>query len=247
MADRGRSTLRWRLSLLAILLLAGGVQYWRSHHIRPHGRIAPASLQAGRIYDKVPGDPNRAMRDGVRLYNAMQIYRDHHGGAWPAVSDLMVDRIYNPKRYGYRDSRSTVYAFMSPDDKYSDNPSVRNDPGRTDPWYMPGRRPDGTPIGGPKAPGTRDIVATCSLYTHMNIKHLSGDATSLGPVGFHIVVWEDGLVEKVPIRETLKVPGAGGWVEAFRGQAGVPQGAVSFDDFYKRVVGASPLSASRKR
>lgn len=233
-----RNRLAVRIALITVLMLAAGLQYVRSHRVRPTGRISSASLSEEMPHSgpKVPGNPARALRDGVRFFGILQAYRDSHGGRWPQSKELADELVRNPRRYGFPDVISAHRAFANPDFRYSDDAFVRSLPEGAFPWLVHSTRPDGSPIGSPARVGTRDVLATCSLYAHMNVRHLPGsDSTTIDPVGFYIVVWEDGLVEKVPLTETLMAAGPGGRQVAFKGQAGVPTSADTFAKYYANV------------
>lgn len=245
MGQRNPRSLGLRLALIGILLSAGFLQYTRSRRSQAMGHIAPASMseEMPRSGRKVPGNPTRALRDGVRFFGVLQIYRDSHGGQWPGSKDLSDELLHHPKQYGFPDPITALRAFSNPDCRYSDDAFVRTAPSGVFPWLVHSTRPDGSPIGSPASPGTRDVLATCSLYAHMNVRHLPGsDSTTIDPVGFYIVIWEDGLVEKVPVAETLMAAGPGGQQLAFKAQAGVPRSAVSFAKYYGNV----PRSAGVK-
>ncbi len=59
----------------------------------------------------------------------------------------------------------------------------------------------------------------------------------MNPVGFYVVLWDDGSVEKIPYYQRLYVPKPNSeWVMAFPGQAGLPKNTLTYDQFYTQVI-----------
>ncbi len=222
-----------RAFLIVIALILGVIIYWRTRPPTPP-IIPPEGLAENDTGGKVPGNPAKAIADMKKFHQAINFYRSRHGGEYPSkAGDIVVDMITHNRDYKVLPSD-----FSNPDSKYSDSPAARNSPQAYFPFIVPGKRPDGSPIGGPKPPGTRDVLAYCDLYYHRNIRVFKGDRTTSNPVGFYIVLWDDGQVEKVPYDRLMFVPKGGGeHGYAFQGQAGVPTNARTYKDFYANVVG----------
>lgn len=229
-----------RLACIVILVLAGYLQYARTHRAgTTSGHVVPSRSPDGPyVRGAVPGNPGKALDAGEALVQAVSTYRGSHGGKWPSGGDLTLDMLSHPQQYGFRDGRAASRAFRNPDTGFAEDPAVRRMGADVMPWLLHTARPDGLLVGGPRPAGLRDVTATCDLYVHMHVQHVPGsDSAVADPRGFYIVVWDDGAVERIPLKDTLRVNGIGGWVTAFRGQAGVPKGAVSFDEFMKRRAG----------
>lgn len=190
---------------------------------------------------KVPGDPANAIEDMKLIHSLVGIYRAKHGGNPKTCNVLLEDIDKRPKDYGMKSQRQAAALFLNPDTRYSDLGFMRNNPNNSFPYTIYTKRLDGTPYGGPKAPGTRDISVMTDLYAHKNIRHFKGSRSTSNPVGFYIVMWDDGQVEKIPYDKELFVPlpnqGDGFKRHAFAlpGQAGVPTGALTYDEFYKKI------------
>lgn len=146
-----------------------------------------------------------------------------------------------PQSYGFSDAREASFVLHNPDSKYADAEPARRFPKTFVPYYIPKTRPDGSAIGDPKPTGTRDVLVLTRLYYHENRRVFSGHRSTSNPVGFYIVLWDNGQVEKVSYDQVLYVPqgsyvprGSSSFTNAFPGQAGVPKNFLSYDSFYKR-------------
>jgi hypothetical protein len=85
--------------------------------------------------------------------------------------------------------------------------------------------------------GSREVLAYTSLYYHEQIRRFNGVKDTIDPVGFYIVVWNDGTVEKMPYDQVLYVkdPQTGRMYKGFTGQAGTAN-AETFDQHYAGVM-----------
>jgi hypothetical protein len=179
------------------------------------------------------------MLDARTLYTQVKVYRSLHGGNYPPSSvAFFVDRLNNYKRYGCRSfSEATTPFGVNPDMAYSDVPAFRQKWTVIDPFVTPLMRPDGSAKNGRKSPGTRDVVAYTGMYFHLNLRHYNGFKDTINPQGFYVVVWDDGAVEKVPYANVLWVrhPGQQSYALAFKGEAGVPSDAISFEQLYSKT------------
>lgn len=203
----------------------------------------------------VPGNPVRGIQGLQCLYGLIQTYRNAHGGAYP--HGLPLDLARHPQDYGLADQgfaanlRAVSRLLSNPDTQFSDfapaaSPSARQVYARTSiPYFILPKRPDGASMGDPKPAGTRDVLAWTDIYVHRNIR----DSKVVNPLGFYLVLWDDGVVEKVPYNRILSVPQGpiarelesgisyaqafhtpGQYTSGFRGQAGVPSYAVTYDE-----------------
>lgn len=96
-------------------------------------------------------------------------------------------------------------------------------------------------MAGPKPADTRDVLAMTDIYFHKNTRYPPTGAPSWNPVGFFLVLWDDGEVTRVPYDKVLRsnLPG-GAQMYAFPGQAGVPSTAVKFSERFKRLRRRGP-------
>lgn len=197
---------------------------------------------------KVPGDPEQSVRLLRRIYQDMQVYRRRHG-SYPLGeelrSDFSKDRLQAFREYGYASAREAWRAHIDPNAQFAASSLGSTN---TVPYAMPIERPDGTKFGDPKAPGTKDMLAYGDLYFHVN-QHFhieKGERTTSNPVGFFLVLWEDGAIERIDwqkvryLRPIRKI--------CFPGQAGVPwERTMSLHEWEKWVVtpeGMSELGAA---
>lgn len=218
------------LALVAFTLFRVTTQLKRTQQER-HG-----SLEAVPEYDtggKVPGNPANAEKDLKLIYKSINIYRAKNGGRYPASQmDLFSAVGSSPQAYGFKNRDEAHAAFTNPDARYSDSPVERASPDHFVAYRIKNKRPDGLPIGSPKPSNTRDVLAVTSVYRHVNVKRQNGRPSS-HPVGFYVVLWDDGKIQKVPYDQELLVPKRKKeWATAFPGQAGLPSGTLTYDQFY---------------
>jgi hypothetical protein len=59
----------------------------------------------------------------------------------------------------------------------------------------------------------------------------------MNPVGFYVVLWDDGSVERIQYDRVLRVPKtASEYTIAFPGQAGIPRSAMTYDQFTTEIA-----------
>jgi len=227
------------LSLLIILQICH--QYFRA---KQGESIASGvtGLPIGGIADndthgRVPGNPAKCLSDANLLYKQIETYRHYHQGLYPEKTSVLWQDIYNNfKQYGYRNQAEAENLYANPDAKFDDTPMLRKNP-LMNPFIVEATRPDGSAVGSPKSAGTKDRLAYTTLYFHMNRRHFNGYKDTISPVGFFVVVWDDGTVQKMPYKDLMfiKQPSTGNYLWGFKGQAGVPADAIPFNEFYKNV------------
>lgn len=186
---------------------------------------------------KVPGNPNNAVSDLQQFYKLIEVYRGRKGQFPENTHLLWRDIGKEPQAYGFSTLQQARPIFMNPDSRYSDDSLTRKSPNLVAPYFI-GARPDGTPVGGPKLANQRDVLVCTNLYTHRNIRHLPNAHTEENPVGYFVVLWDDGKIEQVPYDQQLYAPdpaNKGRFKLAFPGQAGVPSNALTYDEFYRLV------------
>lgn len=221
----------------------------------PTKRIAPPQKYVA--YDftwaKVPGNPENAEAQMKRIYGWLTIYRQTHGGAYPKdLSALIGEMEFSPEDYGISEAeaKNPFDLFTNPDTRYTNMRAIGAHP---IPYIMQTTRLDGTALGSPKAPGTRDVLAYTSMYVQQNWR--KGIPTT--QIGFYLVLWDDGTVERAPWNAILWVPYVpedqrratpvtaafvsaaeknrfAAWTFAFPGQAGVPANALTDAEYHHR-------------
>jgi hypothetical protein len=107
------------------------------------------------------------------------------------------------------------------------------------PYYISNTRPDGTLIGSPtKFPG-RDVLIFTDLYVHQNNEMVTSKWGKMHPVGFYIVVWDNGEIQRIPYDQSLKMrmpDNAKAWLTVFPGQAGVDSTAIPYRKYYRQSL-----------
>ena len=185
----------------------------------------------------VPGDPERTSLQMKRLYAALKCYASRHNGrlASADITDFISDIYGNANAYGFRDRSAAKNLLSNADTIYSDDANVRRQAQNFFPYYLPSTRPDGSSISGGKPAGTRDVLAYSDLYFHSNLTwNARRTAAKQHPIGFFIVLWDDGSISRVPYEQTVFQPqGERRWVLGFPGEAGVERGAVSYTRYYR--------------
>ena len=234
-----------QIFIITVLILLIIVQIRHQNALAKHGEAIASGvtgLPAQGVADndthgEVPGNPDRTLSDAKILFKQIENYRSYHQGQYPPSSiKLWEDSLNNFKQYGYQKQSEARSPFANPDSKFADTPMLRKDP-TINPFIVEAIRPDGSTVGGPKLPGTRDRLAYTALYFHMNRRHFNGYKDTINPVGFFIAVWNDGTVQEVPYSDLMfvKQPSTGNYLWGFKGQAGVPAEAIPFNTFYKNV------------
>lgn len=212
--------------------LPAGICAQNEHAAGPPGRVVSSDVPP-----PAPLNPAKAVGDMHRIHGALGVFRRGHGGRLPGnTSEFITDLMGHAKEYGIR-----AADLFNPDARYASDPAARAYPKAYFPFMILHERPDGSPIGGPKKAGERDILAVCDLYAHLNVQHgKTGD--TVHPTGFYIVLWDDGRVEKLPIGKRVDVyRGNGRFSRGYAGQAGIPAGSESFEQKRQRKrKGAQP-------
>jgi hypothetical protein len=236
---------RW-VRIFAILVLLGLIafQIKKQHDDRradPGLAFGRTGLPASGVPDndtggKVPGDPDTTVREGQRLFHSLDMYKQMHG-AFPQDGVAFTGEMVNsPTMYGFADNKAAWQSLQSPDSKFADIPQWRQSPTSVV-WIVTDQRPDGQPVGAPKASGAMDVVAYTPLYMHAQVRHFNGSKDTMKPTGFYIVVWENGQVQKIPYNAVRfqRVSGHSSWRMGFPGQAGLSSDSISFDQMYHGV------------
>ncbi len=245
-----------RLIVLVAALAILGLLVIRQY--LPERSRPSAVVQKGQQYGsyvntegEVPGHPERAEENLRLLCRIYSVYLRNHREEYllkaaknwePLIVSVTKDM--NTHRDEYREFQglSLEEQMSNPDTEYSDGYAGK----RVSNAFVYAEnptRPDGKPVGGPKPPGTRDVLAQTSIYFHLNgisseDRHVR---TTFNPVGFYLVLWDDCSVERIPYYETLVAPGPtekGSFRVCFRGQAGTPPGTMTFDEHNAKFMHA---------
>lgn len=232
-----------RLGLLLLILMFVGVSI-RAQYVRSqNGQVAPAryiplaGVAENDTGGKVPGDPNNGIEDLKQIYTAINAYRSRHNGAYPPKPSTMLKDLHTVQdlqQYGFKDFKQALRVFTNPDSRYSDSPFSRKYPDTDIVYRVYDKRFDGSPVADSKPSGTRDVLASTNIYSHQNVRTFPHSHSTNNPVGFSLVLWDDGTIQKIPYDRVLYVPkGNGDFFTAFPNQAGVPSNALTYDEFYR--------------
>ena len=200
---------------------------------------------------EVPGHPEKAEENLKLLCKIYSTYLQNHREEYLARANkhfepliLAVTKDLSTHRDEYREFQGISFAeqMSNPDTEYSDGYAGRKVLNAFVYAENP-FRPDGKPVGGPKPPGTRDVLAQTSIYFHLNgISSKDGHIpTTVNPVGFYLVLWDDCSVERIPYYDTRMAPSSiekGSFHVCFRGQAGTPPGTMTFDAYNAKFMRA---------
>lgn len=230
------------------------VIHWRLQYVHEHQELSLAVNQmearAFTEYDTrggVPGTPEKTVQCMSIMYRVIKYYRSKHNGQYPINPTVLVQDLYdNPRNYGFNNLDDVDKVIKSPDWRFSDKwvlthdgkPTTVGHPENFVPYLITDKRPDGKPISGPKMPGTRDVLMYTDMYYHVNNHWKTTHDSIQKPVGFFLVLWDDGQVQKVPYNQLQFVPNATSSDAniAFPGQAGVPKTALSYEKYYQRIT-----------
>ena len=131
---------------------------------------------------------------------------------------------------------------MNPDNRYADNNTARQDPGNTITYMVQGKRLDGSPVGGSKKLGERDVLAFTETYFHQNVVNQNlPQHDTMNPVGFYLVLFDDGSVEKVTwdkirlVRQGNSTNASAIFKYGFPTQVGVPDDAPTMEQHYRDI------------
>jgi hypothetical protein len=221
----------FRVGLLGALLLAVFLQVSR------HGTQQNVTLPEPEwdTHGQVPGDPNNAVRDLKVIYNALNVYHTQFGSYPTSELVLMEAMSKYPTRYGIRNPQEATDMLMNPDSIYSDWDFIRKNTKESIAYQIPSVRYDGKPIGSSKLPGTRDVLSWTDLYVHNNFVTKNG-VTTENPVGYYVLLWDDGSIQQVPQDQVLLVPAKNGdLLYGFPGQAGLPANAMTRKQLYASI------------
>ena len=224
-------------ALLALLALIGIHLVTRSRNSQNVAFAYPEIPQGGLADNdtdgKVPGDPNNAITDLQQFYKLAQTYRTRKG-KYPTGGDLFVDIDQHPSAYGVSNLKDINDVFINPDDRFADSPEVRKRAGELCTYIYTDKRPNGTDVGASKLSDQRDVLGYTDAYFHKNLRTFKGERSTVNPVGYYLVLWDDGQVQSIPYDQVSFAPqGKGEFAQAFPGQAGVPANALNYDEYWR--------------
>ena len=197
----------------------------------------------------VPGESKTGIDRLKNVYKYINIFRLKNGGNWPSKDEgLISDIVKNAKDYGFQNPRLAIDSLVNPDDKYNDSPVVRLNPsnrGIPAIYYL---RPNGEKLGAVRKKGTSDVLAFSDTYFHFNEASVVTGRPLPNPVGFYLVLYGDGNIEKVAYDRQLYVCETGEskssitYTYAFPRQAGIPNNTLSYEEYWDVVFGRKIFS-----
>ena len=181
------------------------------------GRVIPPEGLVFNPRARIPFDPGEVVKDFTRIYAAMDGFRKIHRRL-PTPAELLdfSKEIVPGVRLGLAD-------FQTPDavnaNFYADTSPGRKDYGIA----FPNHRPDGAPRPAFPGAGERDVWLASSACARRD-QHIFQDGHSETTYfGFHLVLWSDGVIERVPQQSTVWFNSHDGGLQMeFPGQAGLP-------------------------
>lgn len=181
---------------------------------------------------KIPGNPQLTEGKLQKIYAAMLIFKKKTGNLPMTNFQVFVsDVTKNFQEYGFKSMNEANAIFHSEDTKFGDlfhNDKVTDN---IIPFFQPSRRPDGSEPSEGFSGKNKDVLLFTNIYFHENI---SEDRSDFSPIGFYIVLWEDGSTERIPIDKVRFVPNAHPFQEQFPNQEGSSSKSYGFEDYKKR-------------
>ena len=206
--------------------------------------LAPEIAAQNDTHGTVPGNSEQTVAQMHKLYGAIQIFKQRNNGAYPGPNvtpSLVSDILAHPKDYGIATMSDANALFHNSDMQYADGASRSSHPETIWPYSLGATRPDGTNKSEPKPAGTRDVLAHTNMYFHRNIRNCKNQPSTENPVGFYLILWDDGEVQKVPYEAVRfanpKANYAGGATQTlvFPGEAGTPSQTLSYTEYQDKI------------
>jgi len=191
----------------------------------------------GAINNSAP-NINNGIEGLKAIYDYVADYRLANGGIYPKNMDQLLD--FMEKKWSSDEYQQSVMKLENPDVMWADyNPTHRKN---IIDYALKSTRINGSPVGSVKLAGTKDIIATTSLYVHSNPEaKLSDDDDFTVPNGHYLVLWDNGTIDKVPFDEILYAIVGDRAYTAYYEQAGVPtDNLLTYEEYIN--AGASPKS-----
>jgi len=232
---------KWKLYRVAQIICVISVVGFFVPHKKLFAETTQASTKSQGYYtgDKIPGDPDNEVQVMKHIYKYVQIYRERHEGSYPisATGPGSFDEYFSSKltSFGFKTLDDVKRAIVNPDNQYDDSPFVRKDPNTYVLSSYPTLRPDGRTIGSPRPKGTRDVISNTSTYYHQNPLFLNDPRPYANPVGYHMVLWDDGTIEKVPYDSafymSVETSDGQSYSVVFPTQAGLPWNCITYAEY----------------
>jgi len=243
--SNGRFNSAWRSLILMALFM---VLLYSRGHSEPEAAIKLNSTPDNANNNTrgyVPGNAAISMQNMRQIYQVINIYRARHAGQYPMdIVELLQDLRLHPIEFGFTSFNDVRKTFTSPDTRYGD--SAWNVPSPDAIWIyqIRGQRLDGSSLISPKLLGTHDVLATTDIYLHSNIQNVAASGqTELNPVGFCLVLWDNGEVQKIPYDRIIYAfdHKKGHFTPAFYSQAGISSDFITYQEYWNNLIGLTRL------
>ena len=208
-------------------------QYCTSNRKLLYPAYRNAEVDTINTHGLVPGDP----KNGIRVLQHFWILRNKYiyiTGDMHTTIRKITEYSNNHDhliRLGFSSEKDFMKYLSNPDNIYSDDDIARKHPDAIF-TYMPNQLWCEKPES-----GKRNVVACIDTYIHKNIHFLGHEQNTLNPVGFYQVLWDDGQIEAISYDKVVYFGGPPRFTEGFRGQCGVPDDAISYDEWYTKYAG----------
>lgn len=213
--------------VLAVVLLAIS-QYVASHimhNMRMRSEKPKSTIQTN---GEVPGNPENGRKSLREFYLLRNKFISITGNQNPSVRDILSGISDDPRKFGLSSPNDLGKLLGNRDNIFSDNDMARKYPSAI---FL--REPNKFNCQG----NERYVISSSDTYLHRNIKQVGDEKTTVNPVGFYQVLWSDGTIQEVPYDQVLYVPdGNKRFKEAFPGQCGLPNGTLSYDEYWTKIA-----------
>jgi len=196
-------------------------------------RISPDNPAALDL-DKVYGNPQNGRNVLLNIFRDFQTYRKAHNGEYPfPAQDFTSIVLASPKVYGYDNWDAVWKARISPDNIYDGRLPFRKYATKIATDFTLGKRANGSQLGGTKQIGTEDVLAYVSTYNRENPPVAGGKRSLANPVGYYLVLWDNGSIEEVPYDKAFFTISSSSenFLTVFPQQAGVPSNTLTYEEW----------------
>jgi hypothetical protein len=211
--------------------------------------IPPEGWMPNDTQGRVPGNPDEEVKDLKTIHAMIGLYQVRQNGQFPdGAGKLIRDANMFPGAYNLKSQAEVADIFTNPDYRFADNPLAKDTTHKVTLYQIKSKRLDNSLVGSAKPAETKDVWAWSGTYVHDNMRVFPKGRSLLNPVGFYMVLWADGQIQKVPYDEMIygrnlrPAPDGKGRNNpisgvAFPGQAGVLPDCHTFDEHYVQFLG----------